>query len=224
MRNILRMTIALALATAQVGCGDTGNEPDNKKGAGSQSGQESYDHFIGLYAIAYISLTEWSASLYGSWVGFTPEYAGAGYGVWAKVLISGAILIPPTMLMGGTLPAMLRHVTENLNRVGQRVSQFYAINAFGAAGGGLIMAFLLMPTLGMEASLMGLAAMNGVIGLAAYLLSGVKRPAVSPTSETTPAQEEEASGLHLLSSWQVRLGLILIFIAGFFGFCLFRIY
>ena len=34
---------------------------------------------------------------------------GVGAKVLARVAVSGAALLPPTLLMGGTLPAMLKH-------------------------------------------------------------------------------------------------------------------
>lgn len=106
---------------------------------------------IGLYAVVYLPIANGFQSLYGQWMS-SSGFATPSSGLWAKVLISGIMLIPPALLMGGTLPAMLRHVTEKVGLVGRRTSQYYALNAFGAAFGGLFMAFVLMPSLGMEAA------------------------------------------------------------------------
>ncbi len=95
---------------------------------------------VGLYAIVYLPLRTWVADLYAGWVRFTPEQAGAAVGLGAKVIASGLLLLLPTVLMGGTFPALVRHGTESLGRVGRRASQLYAVNAFGAVAGTLLMA------------------------------------------------------------------------------------
>ncbi len=189
---------------------------------------------VGVYAIVYLPLRAWVADLYAHWVRFTPEQAGATVGLWAKVIASGLLLLPPTILMGGTFPALVRHATESLRRVGRRASQLYAVNAFGAVAGTLLMAFLLMPGLGMRASLMVLALLNGFVALTALLLTRVG-PATVETetaglSETGPTVSAPDPGLpdapHSRDSapgighpaWFIRAGLILIFLEGFIAF------
>jgi len=177
---------------------------------------------VGLYAVAYLPLREWTANLYARWVSFTPEQAGAAVGLWAKVIASGLLLLPPTILMGGTFPALVRHVTENLRQVGRRASQLYAVNAFGAVAGTLLMAFLLMPSLGMRTSLMVLALLNGLVALTALLLTRLE-PAMAgtateevlhfsdPQDSPSPADPQRWIGL-------IRIGLLLIFLEGFIAF------
>ncbi|MCS7311958.1 MAG: fused MFS/spermidine synthase, partial [Acidobacteria bacterium] len=189
---------------------------------------------IGLYAIVYLPLREWVAGLYAQWVRFTPEQAGAAVGLWAKVIASGLLLLPPTVLMGGTFPALVRHATESLRRVGRRASQLYAVNAFGAVVGTLLMAFLLMPGLGMRASLMVLALLNGFVALVAFLLTRmglatVERAAVSLSETESAVSTPEAALPDALnprdltsetrySAGLIRVGLILIFLEGFIAF------
>jgi len=183
---------------------------------------------VGLYAIVYGPLREWVAHLYAQWVRFTPEQAGAAVGLWAKVIASGVLLLPPTILMGGTFPALVRHATESLRWVGRRASQLYAVNAFGAVIGTLLMAFLLMPGLGMRASLMVLALLNGLVALTALLLTR-RGPAVVETtpaglpgaepvvSVPDPATELTTSDLRHRTRL-IGAGLVLIFLEGFIAF------
>ena len=72
--------------------------------------------------------------------------------------------------MGGTYPALVRHATNHLGQVGRKASQLYAVNALGAVAGALLMAFALMPTLGMRLSLLVLALANGLVAATALLL------------------------------------------------------
>ena len=59
---------------------------------------------IAMYALIYSPLSSLFASLYGHLIAFTPDQAGSAYGLWAKVLFSAVLLLPPTILMGGTYP------------------------------------------------------------------------------------------------------------------------
>ncbi len=126
---------------------------------------------VGLYAIAYLPIMKLTASIYGSLVQFTPEQAGDQFGLGAKVLVSGLLLLPPTILLGGTFPAMVRHVTVNLHVLGRRASTLYALNAAGAVVGTLAIAFVVLPGLGMRGSLIALACGNILVAAVAWFLA-----------------------------------------------------
>lgn len=166
---------------------------------------------IGVYAILYPRLMHFVSGAYGHWVAFTPSEAGGTYGLFAKIVVSGLLLLPPTILMGGTYPVLLRHVTNSLETLGRKASQLYAINAAGAVLGTLIMAFFLMPFLGMSSSLMLLAFSNTLLAIIAFLAS--KAPQAPPqTVQQEPAVES------LLSPWQLRVCLAFIFLEGVLAF------
>jgi spermidine synthase len=167
---------------------------------------------IGIYALGYPHLTDLAASMYGSAVQFTSEQAGGSVGLGMKIFVSALLLLLPTTLMGGTYPALLRHVTQNMQSLGKRASQLYSINAFGAVAGSLFMAFVFMPTLGMSASLMLLATCNAFIALLAFLLSGFSKA----EPESVPSTPE--SSISFYSPRQLRLGYWLIFLEGFLAF------
>ncbi len=173
---------------------------------------------VGIYAVAYPLLTRWAASAYGRWVVYTPGHEGGAAALWAKVLVAGALLVPPAMLMGGTFPALLRHVTTRLTLVGRRASQLYGINSLGAVVGSLLMAFVLMPMLGMSASLTALALGNGAIALVAFGLSFSRsRGAFAPSAAAgePPAPRGPAGAL---SRWQVRAALAVVCAEGVVSF------
>jgi predicted membrane-bound spermidine synthase len=172
---------------------------------------------VGLYGAFYLTLSRWAADAYARWVVFTPDHAGAGTGVWAKVAVAGLLLLPPTILMGGTFPALLRHVTVRFTLVGRRASQLYALNAAGAVFGSLAMAFVMMPVLGMAASLRVLAIGNAAIALLALALAKAGGRSGAPFA---PQSEEPGRPLRTqaLAPWQVRLGLGLICFEGFVAF------
>lgn len=166
---------------------------------------------IGVYAILYPGLMRFVSGAYGHWVAFTPNEAGGTYGLGAKIVVSGLLLLPPTILMGGTYPVLLRHVTDRLDTLGRKASQLYAINAVGAVLGTLLMAFFLMPLLGMSSSLMLLAFSNTLLAIVAFLAGKISQ-APSPTE-----QQESVFEL-LLKPWQLRLCLSFIFVEGLLAF------
>ena len=78
------------------------------------------------------------------------------------------LLLPATVAMGGTLPAMERLVSR-LRRDGWSVGGLYAANTFGAVVGTLGSTFLLVPTLGFTSTLLLLAALNFICAAGVYL-------------------------------------------------------
>ena len=66
-----------------------------------------------------------------------------------KFLFSLATILLPTVLMGGTLPALTRFVTGSLGELRQTVSALYFINSAGAVAGCLAADFWSIPHLGL---------------------------------------------------------------------------
>ena len=66
----------------------------------------------------------------------------AGLGV--EVLMSLAILTVPTMLMGATLPFLVKSLTRSQTDLANRIGFLYGFNTLGAATGTLLVGFLLL--------------------------------------------------------------------------------
>jgi spermidine synthase len=79
------------------------------------------------------------------------------------------LLLPATMAMGATLPAMER-ISAGLLRRGQNLALLYAANTFGAVLGVLAVAFWLIPELGLTASALACAGLNLCCGAACFML------------------------------------------------------
>ena len=67
-----------------------------------------------------------------------------------QFLLSAALLLPPTALMGATLPILSRVVVESSPVAGSRVGTLYAVNTWGAVVGTAATGFLLLPSLGLR--------------------------------------------------------------------------
>jgi spermidine synthase len=86
----------------------------------------------------------------------------------ARSLIALGVLLAPTFLMGGTIPAIARYLVERRESVGWNVGLLYALNTLGGAVGVVVTGFVLIPALGLAASTR--LAVAGNLGIALVLL------------------------------------------------------
>ncbi|HEX5066209.1 MAG TPA: fused MFS/spermidine synthase, partial [Myxococcota bacterium] len=82
--------------------------------------------------------------------------------------IALCVLLVPTFLMGGTVPAIARYLVERRESVGWNVGLLYALNTLGGAAGVVATGFVLVPYLGLGATTALAAAGN--FAIAAVLL------------------------------------------------------
>jgi spermidine synthase len=104
-----------------------------------------------------------------------------------KVLLAAGVLLPPAMLMGGTLPTMAQYLVRRPEDHGRWSSLLYAVNTAGATAGAFAAGFYLPPTLGFTRSYLLAMALNLAIALAAFLASAAT--ATSPLAERASACE-----------------------------------
>jgi len=79
--------------------------------------------------------------------------------------LSALLVLPPTILMGGTIPLLTQGLSRNLEDATRFHSAVYGFNTAGAFLGALAGAFVLIPTLGLEQSIR----LMGIVNLAAGL-------------------------------------------------------
>ena len=95
--------------------------------------------------------------------------AFASYGSWeahmAKLFVAAfGVMLVPTFLMGLLFPVVGRLWARRLEHVGQRVGDVYAVNTLGAVLGAFAAGFVLLPTLGTQASIQTMAWINIAVG------------------------------------------------------------
>ena len=166
---------------------------------------------IGVYCLGFERLLEAQKQII-LWFYHTLDpstAASAGF----KFLLSALLLIVPTILMGGTLPVLIKALSRRLPDVGRITGKLYFVNCFGAVFGTIAVAFWMIPSLGLALSTALAAAANIAIGLAALALRGrIPEPessvpeAKTEWSEKAPAAEPQAA---------LRWSLTGIFISGF---------
>ncbi len=101
----------------------------------------------------------------------------------AQFVLVLALLLPPTTLMGATLPVLSRLFATERATLGRRVGFLYALNTFGAVVGTALAGYVLLPALGMRATLTLAAAINLAVG-ALIVLADRRLPALGASSET----------------------------------------
>lgn len=90
----------------------------------------------------------------------------------------------PAVLMGGTLPVLVRALTASAAAIGRKGGGLYAANTFGAIAGALLSAFLFIPSLGIKGTGLAAAAIGLLAALGAVLAD---RGVASSPPETAKA-------------------------------------
>ncbi len=121
---------------------------------------------IGGYCLVLPILLGWAAAL-SLWVSRTwsPSYAAFSA---LQFLLIAALLVPPTTLMGATLPVLTRFFVQEDRNIGRQVGMLYAVNTLGAVLGALLAGYWLVPTLGIQATLHVAVVLN--IGLGTLVI------------------------------------------------------
>lgn len=128
----------------------------------------------GLYGLAYPGIAE-------SPIGLTA----------ARLVMSFALLLMPTVCMGASLPLIVRATSAGPGDVSRRTGLFYGINTAGAIVGSLAAGLYLIPAVGLQRTYWVAAAANIFVGVVAVAVGRRWAPTseagVSPTSGAGPS-------------------------------------
>jgi spermidine synthase len=105
----------------------------------------------------------------------------------SRIIIAALILLPPTVLMGGTLPLFCREFVVSQSRIAFSVGLLYGVNTLGAAAGCAAAGFWLLPALGLERTIGAGVALSVAAGLVVFATART-RVAPSPTVAPSPAR------------------------------------
>jgi spermidine synthase len=114
-----------------------------------------------------------------------------------------ALVGVPAILMGGTLPVLMRVVAPPSGNVGRAGGRLYAANTAGAIAGTLAAPFILIPALGVQGSATAAAALNAAAAIFAFAL-GRRLPAFAPVEVAQTSEPQN----------RARLALVLYAVAG----------
>jgi len=173
---------------------------------------------IGILGILVLMLMPFAGSVYFAWSGYGLS------GFLLRGLVAGACLLPPTFLMGATLPALARRVDATPSGVSW-LGFFYGGNIAGAVIGCLLAGFYLLREYDVTTATIVAAAINVVVAGVALLLSAQRSTNPLPLLDTEVRDDSRTtrsdtmvyvviglSGLCALASesiWTRMLGLLL---------------
>ena len=122
---------------------------------------------IALYALAVPLLFRLVDNLYAIiWQHFHPGFFV--FSLW-RFLLSCVMLLVPTTLMGATLPLLSAALVRSTGQTSTSVTKLYTRNLTGAICGSIVAGFLLLPILGVRATIYTAAFINIIIGIVTIL-------------------------------------------------------
>jgi spermidine synthase len=122
---------------------------------------------IGVYALAFPWLFRLLELAYAA---AYDTAAGSATALFAlRFLLLFALFLPPTFMMGGTLPLLLDGLVAEDASVGRRTGLLYGVNLLGAVTGVLVTGYFAIPRLGIAGTSVAAAFGNLAIGAVALL-------------------------------------------------------
>ncbi len=139
---------------------------------------------IGLYALVSVPLLQGLAGVH--------VLLGAGQGPLVQTALrfagSAAVLLPPTIAMGATLPVVARGLVTEDASLGRWSALLYAANTMGAVLGAYLCGFWLIPGLGLARTVLLAGLVNlGVAVAVLAIAGGVRAPAPAPAAGVAAA-------------------------------------
>ncbi|WP_141323703.1 fused MFS/spermidine synthase [Myxococcus sp. AB025B] len=163
---------------------------------------------VALYALAFPYVLDALGAL---WLAVAPSVPD-GWRVGPRLLVAALSLVVPTLLMGGTLPALVRHFADSLSGVQRELARLYAVNSLGAALGVFLAGTRLVPVLGLSASAKLAAGLNILLAVAALLLARRHPPALAPGQAAPVAEGAQDVAYPRVA---VRAALVGVLLSGF---------
>lgn len=145
---------------------------------------------IGLLVLVTVPMV---AGIYTAWAG------SGSAGVVLRALAAGVCLLPPTLLMGATLPALSRWVESTPTGVAW-LGLFYAGNTAGAVLGSVLAGFYLLRVYDMPTASFVAAALNAGVALTSLVLAAIAGRPAAREATTPPPQPAGSSAVYIATA------------------------
>jgi len=162
---------------------------------------------VGIYCAVFPGLLRALEGPYLRLVGPLYGVSPGGFTA-ARLLFAALLLVPPTILMGGTMPAASRFLLGLEPGIRKAVARLYWVNSLGAVIGALLAGFWMIPALGLDLSMDLAALVNILVGVAAIALRSRIGEDPDAVAEADPAEAP-------LPARAVRAALIAVTVSGF---------
>lgn len=142
---------------------------------------------IGAFALASLPVLGSLDGLYAAVAASHGPVATAA----VRLALAAAVLLPPTIAMGATLPVVARGLVAEDGTLGRWSAVLYAANTFGAVLGAYLCGFWMLPGLGLTHSVWVAGAINLAVAAFVLVVAGQMR-APSRSEETATAASARA--------------------------------
>ncbi len=115
-------------------------------------------------------------------------------GIAQRFALATIVLLPPTLLMGLTLPLLVERLQGD--RLAERTGLLYGLNTLGAAAGVFFTAYWALPVLG-ESGAMAMAAVLCLLVMVLAFVAERSIPAATPIQRTEVLDQKNTSGFFL---------------------------
>ena len=140
------------------------------------------------YGLLELGIAAWAGVFALGWPAVSALYLAVGRTLgpesgglpWVKLALGAALLLPPTVLMGGTIPLLSRVVVARDEEMGAGVALLYFLNTAGAVLGCAAAGFWWIEAHGLAGTLGIAALLNTVVGAVALALAP-RGPALEAT-------------------------------------------
>jgi spermidine synthase len=143
---------------------------------------------IGVYVMLFPTLFESVRA-----ISYAFPHGAAGFGFAVDVALSAALIGPPSVLMGGTIPVLTQALARSLADATRFHAFVYAFNTFGAFIGALAAGFYLVPRLGLVQVMYAMGAINLSAG-ATFALLGLRARSVVDLRESLDEAAPRVTG------------------------------
>ena len=154
-------------------------------------------HPLKVYALLELGMGLFGLLILVAWPRLGDLYAAWAAPGWKSILcrsvLAASCLLPPTLLMGATLPAVARWVDASPRGVSW-LGFFYGGNIAGALLGCVLAGFYLLRVYNMATATYVAASINGALAMLAYVLSGRARFAGTSLGGTSSRESPVLSG------------------------------
>lgn len=165
--------------------------------------------FIGLYGIASVAIIR---ALYPLSLALQQRIDNIWLYFLCAFLMVFIIMLPPTIMMGGTLPVMVKYFLRKQRDAGRTVGVLYAVNTFGSVIGAFMGAFITISLLQVDGSIYVAGLLNIVIGVVFLLRARKAKAAAHATATASPVETSAPQPLAPAFSPFTRSSLLLLYL------------
>jgi len=159
---------------------------------------------IGFAALVVLAAMPTVGTLYAA---LAPAGSSGLGSLTLRATIAAICMLPPTVLMGATLPIISRALRADTNGAAG-IGLLYAANLFGAVAGSLLAGFWLLRFYDVTVATIAATALNGCVAVAALVLVA-RWPRTMPSDAASARQEAPAITAGARSQWRIHLAIAL---------------